>query len=261
MYVMNSTGVFVLLVFLSAILVILFVLYKCYIQKIFEIERTRSRIARDLHDEIGSSLSGVALMIDMISNKKSIVEKDKAELLSVSSVIRDMVDSLRNVVWVINPERDKLESMVEWMKSIARTMLQNIYYKIDVYVMDPNKIMSMESKRAILLLYKEALNNVVQHSGATIVAIHIEENAGHFRLIVEDNGVGFNQAQLSYGDGLKNMRYRAQQMRGILTVESKPGNGTKLEFQMNLIQKRSLTIYEGDNDRTQIGYDQHLAGG
>ena len=260
MYVFNSTGNLVIIVSLGAGVVILFLLFKYCTHKISGVEQTRSRIARDLHDEIGSSLSSVALMIDMVSSKPSITEKDKAELLSISRFIHDIVDSLRNIVWVINPERDKLEMLVERMKSIACTMLQNIRYKIDVHIEDPNKVISMDSKRTILLLYKEALNNIVKHAGATKVVIGINEEAGSFRLIIEDNGVGFNQAQLSHGDGLKNMHNRAQHIQGILSIESTEGSGTKLELKMNLVQKKSITIYEGGNDKTQIGCNQHLVG-
>lgn len=260
MYVINSTGDLVIIVSLGAGVVILFLLFKYCTYKISDVEKTRSRIARDLHDEIGSSLSSVALMIDMVSSKTSITEKDKAELLSISRIIHDIIDSLRNVIWVINPERDRLDTLVERMKSIACTMLQNIHCEIDVHMENPDKVISMDSKRTILLLYKEALNNIVKHAGATKVVIGINEGAGCFRLFIEDNGVGFNQAQLSQGDGLQNMHYRARQIHGTLSIESAQGSGTKLELKMNLVQNKSITIYEGGNETTQIGCDQHLAG-
>lgn len=216
-------------------LILLLTIHNFRVNRILEIERTRTRIARDLHDDIGSSLSSIALMIDMLTNRRTIPVKDKTELLNISGTARDMVDSLRDVVWVINPEHDKFVTLIERMKSTAGNMLYDIDYTFDTEVNSMNEKVTMDFKRSVLLIYKEALNNIIKHSQAKNVKINVKETDGRFLMSIEDDGVGFDKTQSTDGNGLQNMQYRAQQINGALTIETKSGAGTKIELQAELM--------------------------
>jgi signal transduction histidine kinase len=221
---------------IASLLITLFLLsiHKYRLQRILEVEQTRIRIAKDLHDEIGSSLSSIALMIDMFTNKNTIRKEDKTELMSISCTTRDIVDSLRDVVWVINPEDDNLTTLIERMKSTAGKILHSIDFTFHADVSGLFEPVKMDAKRSILLIFKEALTNIIKHSGAKKVNINIYETEGMLTMIIEDDGVGFGDPLSSNGNGLQNMRYRAHQIDGILYIEGLPDQGTIIKLKMKL---------------------------
>jgi signal transduction histidine kinase len=214
---------------------IMLVLHKYRLNRALEVERTRMRIARDLHDDVGSNLSSIALMIDILNGNSSIKQEDRYHLTEISRTAREMIDSLRDVVWVINPEHDKLTTLIERMKSIAGLMLHNIEYALDSRIDTNNGSLDMDFKRSILLIFKEALANIVKHSAADIVLIRVSESNGIFTLTILDNGKGFDVGNTYEGDGLKNMNHRARQIGGNLTVKSTPAKGTQIELTANIV--------------------------
>ncbi len=222
---------------MAGLIVTLFLLsiHKYRVYRILEVERTRTRIARDLHDDIGSSLSSIALMIDMFSNKETIPEEEKSELSNIGGTARDMVDSLRDVVWVINPEHDNLATLIERMKSTAGNMLHNIDYTFNTDIAGIYESVGMDFKRSVLLIYKEALSNIIKHSRAKNVNIDLREADGLFRMNIADDGIGFDASKSTDGNGLQNMHYRAHQIHGKLIIESIPGKGTTVELKAELI--------------------------
>jgi two-component sensor histidine kinase len=208
----------------------LFGLHKYHLKNALKIEHTRMRIARDLHDDIGSNLSSIALMLDMISGKSEIYSEDRYRLLEIGDTTREIIDSLRDVVWVINPDHDKLATLTDRLKNIALSMLQKIEYTFDIRIDTLTESLSMDFKRNVILIFKEALNNIVKHSGAEKVLIRITESNGIFSLAILDNGNGFDTGEEYNGNGLKNMHYRALEIDGKLTVESIPYRGTYIEL-------------------------------
>ncbi len=223
----GMSGLFVLLILIS--------IHKYRVKRILEIERTRTRIARDLHDDIGSSLSSIALMIDMVSNKETVSGTGKKELAYIGETAREMVDSLRDVVWVINPDHDKFGTLVERMKATAGNMLCDIDFKFDADVISKYETVSMDFKRSVLLIYKEALNNIIKHAQASRVNIVITETDGMFRMRIEDDGIGFEESNKTDGNGLQNMHFRAQQIHGSLYIQSGHGEGTTIELKAELM--------------------------
>jgi two-component sensor histidine kinase len=213
----------------------LFGLHKYHLKSALEIEHTRMRIARDLHDDIGSNLSSIALMLDMISGKSEIYSDDRYRLIEIGDATREIIESLRDVVWVINPEHDKLATLTDRLKNIALSMLQRIEHTFDIRIDKLTEPLSMDFKRNVIFIFKEALNNIVRHSGAEKVLIRITESDGIFSLAILDNGNGFNTGEDYKGNGLKNMHYRALEIDGKLTVESIPYRGTYIELTSKII--------------------------
>ncbi len=223
----GMSGLFIVLILLS--------IHKYRVNRLLEVERTRTRIARDLHDDIGSSLSSIALMIDMVSNKVAGSGVERKELDTIGETAREMVDSLRDVVWVINPDHDKFSTLIDRMKSTAGNMLCDIDYSFNADVISKHETVSMDFKRSVLMIYKEALNNIIKHARATKVNIVITETDGLFQMRIEDNGIGFEKSKNSDGNGLQNMQFRTQQIHGNLLIQSAPGKGTSIELKAELM--------------------------
>ena len=170
----------------------LFVAYKLRIRRLVELEQLRLRIASDLHDELGSELSGIALASRLIGRHDELTEKDRSRLADVASAAARVTAGLRDIVWYISPEEDTLESLEQRMKSVARTMLDGIAYEFRSSGIRPVPL-DMDRRRHLFLIYKEVLHNILRHAEATRVTIALEAHAGALRLEIVDNGVGMSR--------------------------------------------------------------------
>ncbi len=212
------------------VVAILAIIYNVRVAHLLRIERLRVRIASDLHDDVGSSLSAIALMTDLVSRKLPPGSPERDRLASATAVTRNAADALRDIVWLINPEHEKVEDMLLRMKDAASKLLVNIHHTFDSDEQGLSDTLDMELRRNIILIYKEILNNITKHAQATNVEITVRTSGGQFLLRVRDNGKGFDEATVKRGSGLNNLRRRAAKMGGLLTIESAPGKGTSVEL-------------------------------
>jgi ligand-binding sensor domain-containing protein/two-component sensor histidine kinase len=203
-------------------------LYRFRVGRLLELERIRTRIATDLHDDVGSGLSQVSILSEVISRRVG-PEKDVAEQLStIASLSRDMVDSMSDIVWAINPGRDRLSDLSQRMRRFASDVFSAQGSEFVFNAPHPGYDIKLgpEMRRELFLIFKEAVNNVVRHSGCTAVKISFLINDGALELLVLDNGKGFDHESDSEGNGLTNMRLRAQKLGGQLRINSNNGHGT-----------------------------------
>ena len=141
-----------------------------------------------------------------------------------------MATALTDIVWLVDPERDRLVDLVEHLEEVTRTMLAGIDYTFDrssallLHRVDP------EFRRQVYMIYKEILHNIIKHAHATKVTVVVGLSGGRFVLRVEDNGVGFEEGQAHRGRGLKNMQDRAAQIGGSLELTKRPGAGTTVRL-------------------------------
>ncbi len=205
---------------------ILYLLYRYRLLQVLALERLRLRIADDLHDDIGSELSSVALESDLIARRLSKEKQEQERLLAVGRMIRHAADNLRDVVWIVNPDQDKLQDLVTRMREVAATMLAGIHYSFRSEGSLATVPLEMEFKRHVLMMFKEALNNIVRHARPTRVEIDVELSTKHLSICVKDNGVGFDVATQHCGRGLKSLQSRALAIGGTVEVQSTPGSGT-----------------------------------
>jgi signal transduction histidine kinase len=205
--------------------------YNYRVSKLLELERLRVRIASDLHDDIGSSLSGIALVTDSIQKQTPLGDTQKKQLADVSIAARHTADALRDIVWLVKPEHEKLDDIVLRMKDSTAKLLVGIDYAFHCDGENLSNVLDMEFRRHLLLIYKEILNNIAKHSRAGEVEIRIDQSEKRFRLSVTDNGVGFDETTVRRGSGLDNMRKRAVEIGGTVRVSSKPGEGTTIEIE------------------------------
>jgi len=208
--------------------------YNYRVARLLEIERLRVRISTDLHDEIGSNLSAIALQSDLVRSGVSMGDKGNDRLMEISRSARQMANDLRDIVWTINPRLDRLNDMVDRMRTIASTMLGGISYTFQGQAGTSTDRLDMEFRRNILLMYKEALHNIQKHARATQVRILINEDPDCFTIMIEDNGVGFDTALPSSGNGLSNLKSRASSIKAIFEIVSAPERGTRVKIAVSI---------------------------
>jgi signal transduction histidine kinase len=198
-----------------------------------ELERIRSRIASDLHDDIGSGLSRIAVLADVLS--RHVLEKEPHEKISrIASSSRDLIDSMSDIVWAVNPARDQFSDLINRMRRFANDVLseQDIDLRFQTSNIPAERQLGADLRRQIYLIFKESVNNVARHSNCTAANISflIEGN----RLIIEvaDNGRGFEPGGQRTGHGLKSIGQRAESIRGIVKVQTAPGKGTTVRIEV-----------------------------
>jgi ligand-binding sensor domain-containing protein/signal transduction histidine kinase len=195
-----------------------------------ELERLRVRIAGDLHDEIGSSLWSIALLSRMLSKHGSLGTQEREDLDEIHRIAVQTSNSIRDIIWLINPAFDTIQDLLLRTQDFARTILRGVEYRVVCEGTTPSRKLSPDMKQNLFLLFKEALTNIARHAGATVVEVRVEETGRGWRLAISDDGVGFQPGALASGNGLRNLQARAQKMGGELEIRSRPGKGTTLLF-------------------------------
>jgi signal transduction histidine kinase/ligand-binding sensor domain-containing protein len=201
-------------------------LYRWRVRHLIELERMRLRIAGDLHDELGSDLSGIALASSRLGARASIAEADRRRLSEIEEASLRVMRGLRDIVWYVDPEHDTLESTARRMRSVARDLLPDVELSFVERLGDGGGI-EMSTRRQVFLVFKELVHNVARHARARTVEVGLEVADGELRLRVADDGRGFDPAAASDGSGLASLRRRARQVAGRLEIDSRPGAGTR----------------------------------
>lgn len=208
--------------------------YRYRIRRVLELERLRMRIATDLHDEVGTNLSGILVSTQILERRlrNTLPDPDREHIREIGSVAQSTQEMMRDIVWMLNPSHDRFGDLVLKMKGVAASLLGNREYEFHVSPEDSPDTLSIDFKRNVFLIYKEALNNIVRHSSATRVVIDIKRQNGSFTFRISDNGKGFDTSIAETGSGLSSMRRRADHLPGILTVQSSPGEGTTISLRI-----------------------------
>ena len=227
-----QTAWFKLLVGLAAVAVLIF-FYRIRLARLRALERLRQQIARDLHDEVGANLGSISLLTEVMEKMPQ-----PGDLAQIRSTADQTMDTLRDLVWIINPSHEHLSDLIARLKQIAAIMLANLNYEFAEMEEASNIKLSLELRRNIPPLFKEVLNNIRKHSRANHVSIRLYCLAGDLVLEVRDDGVGFDVARQKPGDGLKNFQNRAAEMRAELTVTSRPKYGTTVKLSAPLTKSR-----------------------
>jgi signal transduction histidine kinase/ligand-binding sensor domain-containing protein len=201
-------------------------------EKLLELERVRKRIATDLHDDVGSSLTRISLLSEVSQLQGRSVETPSGGSLSViANLSRELVDSMSDIVWAINPEKDSLSDLTQRMRHFASDVFtaRGIIFRLELPDSDGDVRVSATFRRELFLIFKEAVNNVVRHSGCTTAEIEFRMDGQGVILQLTDNGHGFDVQSKSNGHGLMSMRSRIESFSGKVEITS--GNdGTTLLF-------------------------------
>lgn len=199
------------------------------------ITEERSRIAKDLHDGLGADLTRLTLLADLASGEAGDNGGEHARKLSRTS--RDATRELKDLIWMAHPANDTVEGLVTRICQTAEDFLRDarIKCRLDLAPTLPTQVLSLEQRRNLLLVAREALNNIVKHASATEVYLRARASHHAVQLTIEDNGRGFDAALARRdGLGLDSMRRRVESLGGTFDLESRPGSGTKILISIKL---------------------------
>lgn len=214
---------------LLALLALGLLAHRYHVRRALEMERFRLRVAADLHDDVGSSLSSIALLSEMLGRGDTVGRGLEArQLRRIHQAATETMDALRDVIWLTDPRHGDSEELVRRLRSVAGDLLGELPFRFETIEFHSRPLPTTLMRNA-LLAYKEALHNVVRHADAGHVAIRVSVGRATLRFMVADDGRGFEPAQPGGGYGLGNMRRRARESGGSLDVESGPG-GTRVTF-------------------------------
>jgi signal transduction histidine kinase len=211
--------------------------YRYRVAQLIKLERVRTRIATDLHDDIGSNLSRIAILSGVASQQVDEANLPVKQPLSViATTSRELVDSMGDIVWAINPNKDHLSDLVQRMRRFASDVFtaRNIDFHFSAPGADTHKI-GADVRRQVFLIFREAVNNAVRHSACTEADIELHIENGWLELTFKDNGKGFDPARMNDGNGLASMRSRAKGLGGELQIISKAGEGTMIILRSPLV--------------------------
>jgi len=195
------------------------------------LERLRQRIASDLHDDVGTELSSIVLGSQYLARTLPLDTSDRMKIDNLGGIAQTTHEMMRDIVWVLRSDNDTLEELIVKMREVADRLLTGRTYVFHSPSVRGSRPLPLEMKRNLFLFYKEALNNIVRHSGATSVEISFTVLEKGLTLRIKDNGRGFGELQTASGTGLRNLSARADAMGAKVSIESDPGGGTVIRLQ------------------------------
>ena len=204
------------------------------VTRLLEIERLRTRIASDLHDDLGSSLSQISILSEVLRTHLRSPEAHVADPLSrIGTLSRESVDSMSDIVWAIDPVRDTPVHLLQRMRRVANELLgtAGVQLRFDSSG-DASPHLNADVRRHVFLIFKEILNNIVRHADATAVSVDVTVTSRQLLFTVTDDGRGFDTARAAEGQGLRSMQRRASSLGGSLEVTSSPATGTRVTFML-----------------------------
>jgi len=219
-----------------------------YLEQERALERERTRIAQDLHDEMGAKLCRISFLSEHVRRNHNGMAADlRNQISSISDASREVLHSLDEIVWAVNPQNDTLEHVVSYIGHYAQEFFQEtgIECKVNISGELPPYSLSSQLRHNLLLAVNEAFTNALKHSRATQVDVFIVHNASTFEIAIADNGQGFNPSLIksesmdfpgTAGDGLHNMKQRLADIGGRCSINSEPAHGTTVQFLLPLVR-------------------------
>jgi signal transduction histidine kinase/ligand-binding sensor domain-containing protein len=197
------------------------------------LDRERARIARDLHDDLGTRLTKIVLLSGLTQRDSAVPEKVNEHVEKISSTARRVIKSLDETVWAVNPRNDTLPHLISYIGQFSVEFLQtaDIRCRPDLPEHPPHHGVPAKTRHNLFLAVKEALNNIVRHSSAKEVRLRVLATEDLIHIVLEDDGKGFGKVENNgCADGLQNMRNRMEEIGGQFQFESKIGSGTQISF-------------------------------
>jgi ligand-binding sensor domain-containing protein/two-component sensor histidine kinase len=221
--------------------------YRYRLAQVIALERVRTRIATDLHDDIGASLTQIAILSEVARQQNGQNSQRKGEpLATIANTSRELVDSMADIVWAINPQKDHLRDLTQRMRRFASDTFTacDISFTFRAPESDGRLRLDTDMRRQVFLIFKEGVNNIVRHSGCARAEIDLNLDGNWLSLKLADDGKGFSLATESEGHGLMSMRARANSLGGQFAIISESGKGTIATLKVP-ISHRTLPRWKG----------------
>jgi signal transduction histidine kinase len=209
-------------------------LYRYRVARLIELERVRTRIATDLHDDIGASLSLIA-MLSEVAQRQAVKGNFKVgeSLSSIAASSRELVDSMSDIVWAVNPRKDRFSELVKRMRRFASDVFSSRDIALQFDATDEQDFkLGADARREIFFIVKEGINNIARHSACTEAAITLKKQGGLLILELRDNGKGLDPLRANEGNGIASMGERTRRLGGEFEIVSNNGHGTTLRLKV-----------------------------
>jgi signal transduction histidine kinase/ligand-binding sensor domain-containing protein len=215
-----------------AVLLIGYTFYRYRLQQALKLQSVRDRIANDLHDEVGSNLSNIYIFSN-VAQHKATANADTAPLLEkITEYTRQSMEAMNDIVWMINTRNDRFENIMVRMRTLAAEFSETsdcqLFLDFDENLNEVK--LNMDDRKNFYLIYKEAINNMAKYAECKSLWVEMKLDQHMVTLKIRDNGRGFDMANTNKGNGLFNMKKRAEMLKGALTVTSTIGEGTTLQL-------------------------------
>jgi ligand-binding sensor domain-containing protein/two-component sensor histidine kinase len=231
-----ETWWFILILALIGIFIAYFI-YNYRIKQLLKLEKLRSRIASDLHDDIGSTLSSISILSEILSAQNDNTSGSKEMIGKIGSSARNMLESMDDIIWAVNPANDKFQNLDLRIREYAIPLFELKNIKFNIYFSEELAMIQlpMDIRRNVYLIAKESINNLIKYSDCQLAEIEFKEHNSNLVMIVQDNGRGFDTSISGTRNGLKNMKRRADQIRAEIEISSGLGKGTRISLQVKIM--------------------------
>ncbi|MBI3189463.1 MAG: ATP-binding protein [Ignavibacteriales bacterium] len=212
---------------------IIYMMYRYRLGQIHQIEHLRVRLASDLHDELATNLSSIAMFGELLQKSESLDEQTKSNLHErIITLSRESVNSIREIIWTIDPKPDKLHTLLLKFRDLIQFTCHakniELVYEIPAKEEIATVFLSSEVRKEFWLMIKEAVNNTIKHASCSQITVQATHDAGLITIRINDNGAGFDPKQSFRGKGLANMLMRAKKLNGSFDIISEKGMGTTI---------------------------------
>jgi signal transduction histidine kinase len=200
------------------------------------VERERTRIAQDIHDDMGARLTQISLVSSLALRKTPADSPAYNDVKRIDRAAREVTVALDEIVWAVNPAHDTLDGLGNYISQYVTEIMEEstTRCRLDIPALLPSRFVSSGTRHHLLMALKEALNNALKHSGATELRVQLVYNEPMLTLVVTDNGCGFDLERAGARNGIANMRRRLESAGGTCDVQSAPGQGTTVRFTLRL---------------------------
>ncbi|TMI86494.1 MAG: hypothetical protein E6H06_20855, partial [Bacteroidetes bacterium] len=228
-----KTWWFYSLIFVS-VAIILYGFYRYRIRQLMKMQKMRNKIATDLHDDIGSTLTNISILSEL--GKKNLEQPQAAEKL-LQRITEESVASqqaLDDIIWSVNTSNDNMQELQARMRRYVAEVFEssNISCQVNFENTTEGGKLNMEQRRDLYLVFKECMNNIHKHASAKNIYIKIAVSNGILNMLIEDDGKGFNPNITTHRNGLKNLQTRVKKWNGGLKIDTATGKGTRIEIMM-----------------------------
>lgn len=218
---------------ITVILFAIYLFHRIRLRQVIQMERLRTKISSDLHDDVGGLLSGLAMQTELL--EYTATERDKPKLKRISDMSRNAMAQMRDVIWATDARKDRYEDLIVRMKEYAAEILfsRDITCHFQVKGILPEKKLPVQVRQNLYLIFKEAITNIAKHSNATRADVSLLKEGSHFQMIISDNGTAVidnGHSSSLNGSGLKNMEMRAENINAKFSINKERGFSVKVEM-------------------------------
>jgi signal transduction histidine kinase len=200
------------------------------------VEEERTRMARDIHDEMGSRFTQISLLAGRALKSAPVDESVREPIRHINTAVKELASALEEIVWAANPSHDSLEGFSNYLSQYTGAVLRDagLRCRLDIPALLPALALPSGLRHRLMMAVKEALNNALKHARATEVRVQLELAGRRLLVTVADNGGGFDPATVKRGNGLDHLARRMDEAGGSCVVESHPGGGTRVRLEVSL---------------------------